>query len=361
MSFKSRWRAPVTLTPAQKAKLDEDTDREAFGSTSQNEVRHDSGASRATRASQASISDRLALINYQPRTFDIREAARYEASLKAGQQRADDRQILDRVRPGRDQRAGHGDLGLGGSVTRFLKPRDKEPDRERLLEVATNAFPPRMELPVMICDIFEDTAHVRWTKLGDIEGYWKDKPDEVVVRWIHAPLGTGTIHSTIEDMFRHDQNPGRAFWKAGIPGFPFLELDSLQFRQTDELQHLRDVYTLLKERQDLTDTLNKLCLTGDNNETFEGDIAWRLKQLGKRLNWWDLAVADIPFELSERLGFGDDGPLRHPSFGTTSVDLSVLGSKCDQFEHAQLVLAPFRCWHRNDGTFPSLANLSAYN
>ena len=152
-------------------------------------------------------------------------------------------------------------------------------------------------------------------------------------------------------MFRHDQNPGRPFWKAGIPGFPFLEVDAIQFRQTEELQHQRDVYTLLEPRADLWEPLKKLCLIGDHNESFEQDLAWRLKQLGKPLDWWDLIVADIPFELSERLAFGDDGPLRHPSFGTTGLDPSIIASKSDQFEHAQLVSAPFRCFHRNDGWY----------
>ena len=77
-------------------------------------------------------------------------------------------------------------------------------DRERLVDLANDAFPPRMDLKVLYCDIGKEFSRFRHARLGEIEALWKEKPDWAVVRWIHAPLGTGLVHSSFEDMFRHD-------------------------------------------------------------------------------------------------------------------------------------------------------------
>lgn len=37
--------------------------------------------------------------------------------------------------------------------------------------------------------------------LGQLEEYWQTKPAWVDVRWIHAPLGLGLTHSSVEDIF----------------------------------------------------------------------------------------------------------------------------------------------------------------
>ena len=37
--------------------------------------------------------------------------------------------------------------------------------------------------------------------LGELEEYWQEKPAWVDVRWIHAPLGLGLTHSSVEDIF----------------------------------------------------------------------------------------------------------------------------------------------------------------
>ena len=150
-------------------------------------------------------------------------------------------------------------------------------------------------------------------------------------------------------MFRHDQLPGRPFINAGFPGFPFLDIDLIHFRETEELQHMRDVYDLLQPLQ-MSETLNQTCIGEHNNESFDNDFSWRLKLLGVPLSYWDLALADMPLELSERFALGDDGPIRPATLSKGPLDPSVLANQADQFKGSHLVLAPFRCFHRRNGT-----------
>lgn len=153
-------------------------------------------------------------------------------------------------------------------------------------------------------------------------------------------------------MFRHDADAGRSFLHAGGSDFPFLEIDSLHFRDRAELAHQRDVYKTLSSDKDLLQALSKSCLDGDHNATFAEDLEWRERHREEGRNFWTLSTPDVPLELSEHLAFyNHDGP-RRPVGLQGVMDSSVLARKCEQFEGAQLVVAPFRCFHRTDGMTP---------
>jgi hypothetical protein len=47
--------------------------------------------------------------------------------------------------------------------------RSKSPTQKELISVVNNAFPPRMELQVLVCDIMPDHASWQRIRLGDIE------------------------------------------------------------------------------------------------------------------------------------------------------------------------------------------------
>ena len=84
-----------------------------------------------------------------------------------------------------------------------LRPPDPEqiPKPADLADVVRRAFPPRMKLPVLVCDIYIDHGKLYQGELGDIESCtyafpapadafaktrsdWKDKPEGVKIRWM---------------------------------------------------------------------------------------------------------------------------------------------------------------------------------
>ena len=75
------------------------------------------------------------------------------------------------------------------------------PHVEELKSLARHYYPPRSELKCHVCDFGEGRAEHKVVDLGELEEYWQEKPAWVDVRWIHAPLGLGIIHSSVEDIF----------------------------------------------------------------------------------------------------------------------------------------------------------------
>ena len=75
------------------------------------------------------------------------------------------------------------------------------PHAEELKSLARHYYPPRSELKCHVCDFGEGRAEHKVVDLGELEEYWQEKPAWVDVRWIHAPLGLGLTHSSVEDIY----------------------------------------------------------------------------------------------------------------------------------------------------------------
>ena len=75
------------------------------------------------------------------------------------------------------------------------------PHVEELKSLARHYYPPRSELKCHVCDFGEGRAEHKVVDLGELEEYWQVKPAWVDVRWIHAPLGLGLTHSSVEDIY----------------------------------------------------------------------------------------------------------------------------------------------------------------
>lgn len=113
--------------------------------------------------------------------------------------------------------------------------------------------------------------------------------------------------------------------------------------------------------KDLAELLTKEVFVGDKNEELKEDLDWRINnQFGDDLDFWSLAKADFPYELSEKITSPNDGPLRAESAGEGPLDGSVLEKKVPQFQGAHLVLAPFRIFHRADGKSDNDPSLQQY-
>ena len=168
------------------------------------------------------------------------------------------------------------------------------PHVEELKSLARHYYPPRAELKCHVCDFGEGRAEHTVVDLGQLENYWQMKPDWVDVRWIHAPLGIGLTHSSVEDIFLHDGPTGREFEKAGRSGWPYLETEILNFRHRENFQEMRDTYLLLCKNEELYEDLDESTWKADQNASLHSDIDWRADHLAMKPSYWNLVSADMP-------------------------------------------------------------------
>lgn len=250
-----------------------------------------------------------------------------------------------------------------GIIPRWLYSRGKKtslPKTEELLTLARHYYPPRGELRVHVCDFGQGHAEHTEITLGQIEEYWQVKPEWVDVRWIHAPLGLGLTHSSVEDIFLHDGSPGRGFENAGRSGWPYLETEILNFRSQGNFQEMRDVYLFLKSLKDFQEPLNDCAWDGDENANLHSDIDWRADHLGMDATYWNLVDSDMPWQLTEGIAMGNQGPVEGLRPIGRHIDKQALSSH-PFFEKSQLVRNPFRCFHRSDGYLLTLSPMAGVN
>ena len=222
-------------------------------------------------------------------------------------------------------------------------------DEQKLLNMARHFYPPRGHLKVYVCDIGPKHAEHFETTVGEIEYCWKEKPDWATVRWIHAPVGKGLLHSSIEDLFLYDYKiRGRSFERAGTPDWPYLDFDCINVRNKNHFQEMQEVHTLLSKRADLKEALDNSILDGDINENLRSDMAWRSDHVGTPLEFWKVVQSDLPWQLSEGIALGQDGPIDGDDRKLSDAELQML-SKHPRYLNALLVRNPFRCFHRADG------------
>jgi hypothetical protein len=177
-----------------------------------------------------------------------------------------------------------------------------------------------------------------------------DKPDWSTVRWIHAPLNHGLVHSSLEDRFlapdRHNLS---------AIGFPYLQVETCSLRKRSDLEDMRDVQRILqsyKEVAGVTERLNQTAEEGIGKEMLD-DIRWRAGHHRLDLTFWELVKSDFQRQLSE-------GPSIHIDYSKDKV-LSIADvdnqmiSSLPIFDGVQIVRYTFRCFHRSDGFLLTMA------
>jgi len=234
------------------------------------------------------------------------------------------------------------------------------PDTEELKSLARHYYPPRSEIKCHVCDFGDGRAEHKEVDLGQLEEYLVVKPGWVDVRWIHAPLGLGLTHSSVEDIFLHEGETGREFENAGRSGWPYLETEVLNFRHRDSFQEMRDVYILLNEREELWPDLNASTWKADQNASLHHDIDWRADHLAMKPDFWTLVSSDMPWQLTEGLAMGTQGPKDGLQPISRHVDRQTLASH-PFYKDAQLVRNPFRTFHRGDGFLLTLSPMAGVN
>ncbi len=281
------------------------------------------------------------------------QLARYE-----GQNRGQ-RHVYERLRRWADTRSRTVMDSVQGL---FMKEYRSEslPSQQELIDLAKHYYPPRGELTVHVCDFGLGRAEHTEITLGEVEEYWQVKPDWVDVRWIHAPLGLGLAHSSIEDIFLHDGEKGRKFEIAGRAGWPYLETEVLNFRGKDNFQEMRDVYLLLKGMEGLEDQLEKHIWDGEKNSSFQSDVDWRADHLNLKASYWNMTASDMPWQLSEGITLGSQGPTEGLKPVGRHIEKQSLSTH-PFFTKAQLVRNPFRTFHRGDGFLLTLSPMAGVN
>ncbi|KAL8775806.1 MAG: hypothetical protein Q9194_003623 [Teloschistes cf. exilis] len=244
-------------------------------------------------------------------------------------------------------------------------PTCPRPSHEELLGLAKHHFCPRSRLKVHVMDFKQnETIHYR-IELGEIEKFWGEKDEDVDVRWIHAPLGLGPVHSTIEDMFLHqapDGQDGREFVNIGRDGWPYPSIELLNFRSRIRFQEMRDVHAWLQHMHDLDRDLDRCSWENyepsaeNKGNTILDDLKWRATHLNITQDFntlpdfWTQVRSDMPWQLTEGLAMSSYGPLDGLKPTLQDCDKQALRNH-DFFGSAQLVRDPFRCFHRGDGEF----------
>ncbi|KAL8658515.1 MAG: hypothetical protein Q9202_007534 [Teloschistes flavicans] len=249
------------------------------------------------------------------------------------------------------------------------------PSHEELLGLAQHHFCPRSRLKVHVMDFKHNETIHHQIELGEIEKYWSDKDDDVDVRWIHAPLGLGPVHSTIEDMFLHqapEGRDGRKFVNIGRDGWPYPSVELLNFRSRSRFQEMRDVHAWFQHMHDLDSDLDRSSWENykssaeNKGNTILDDLKWRATHLNITQDFqtlpdfWTQVRSDMPWQLTEGLAMSSYGPLDglKPTF--QDCDQQALRNH-DFFGSAQLVRDPFRCFHRGDGFLLTLSPMAGVN
>lgn len=257
-------------------------------------------------------------------------------------------------------RGGHKRPSWFHSILPWIPARGLDVGLDELKHLAKFHFPYRSDVKVFITDYKEHSAQSQECRLSEITKYMSSKPSDVQVRWIHAPLGLGPLHSTVEDLFLHQGVAGRPFKNLGRAGWPYAKVEVLNFCDRGRFQDMRDVYRFLHGNTELTKVLNQECWYGfEPSWKTEGnglldDLMWRTAHLGLSGDWqtlpdyWTASTSDIPWQITEGPLMPNYGPLDGLQRTLWQSDKQAL-HKHSFFESAQLVRDPFRCFHRGDG------------
>jgi len=141
---------------------------------------------------------------------------------------------------------------------------------------------------------------------------------------------------------------GRPFTRAGRAGWPYLETETFDLRSTKSVQDSRDLLRILKTDQRISSVLDRGIFAGDNNENLKKDVTWRAQYVGKPLEFWELAEADLPWQISE----GSHLNMNGPSEGIRTTKLERAAHTLTRhafYKDAYIARNPFRCFHRDDG------------
>lgn len=181
------------------------------------------------------------------------------------------------------------------------------------------------------------------------------KPDDIDVRWIHAPLGPGLTLSSVEDIFLNAPHTRRHASVVGASqSWPYQEVEVLNFRNRDEYDTMRDIYATVYKESLKNDVLRSRLDKQSRvtmSDGFAEDLKWRAQHLGDTFGYSELVGSDIPYHLTQLSTLeAAHGPKDMPkAMNAMHVEQTLWNHPF--YETAQLVRNMVRCFHRPDGEF----------
>lgn len=142
---------------------------------------------------------------------------------------------------------------------------------------------------------------------------------------------------------------GRPFTRSGRAGWPYLEVETFDLRSTKSIQDSRDLLRILKDDRKISNVLDRGVFAGNNSDKLKKDVTWRAQYVGQGVDFWELAKADLPWQIAEGSYLNMNGP----SEGIRSTKLEKTTQSLTRhafFKDAHIARNPFRCFHRADGT-----------
>ena len=234
------------------------------------------------------------------------------------------------------------------------------PHPDELKSLALHYYPARCSVPCQVIDFGPNRTERQVVDLGQLEDQWCVKPEWADLRVLFAPLGLGLFHSSVEDIFLHEGLEGRSWEGAGRSGWPYLETEILNFRHRRSCQEMRDVWYFLHNRKDLNEYLDDITWKNDQNASLHHDVDWRADHLATEPTFWNAVQSDMPWQLSEGLAMGAQGPKDGLTAITRHIEPQTL-SMHPFYKDAQMVRNPFRTFHRGDGFLLVLSPMAGVN
>lgn len=226
------------------------------------------------------------------------------------------------------------------------------PKDEDLIKLAHHFYPPIGKMTVHVFDFGPNYCRHTTTTLGDIENAFNSKPREAKVRWIHASLGVGITHSSVEELFKKaGPGPGKQLNRArGISWTPLYDT-VLEFHHKDYFKEKRDTFLLLRKRRGLSKLLDDSLFLDVKNDKLKKDMEWRYHHFNTKMTFWNIMKHELPDQLSESIIAGE---IQWPADGLTSVDQTIPAQMFSRHPFykqagARLIKTRFSTFHREDG------------
>ncbi|KAG6359164.1 hypothetical protein INS49_012684 [Diaporthe citri] len=134
----------------------------------------------------------------------------------------------------------------------------------------------------------------------------------------------------------------------------------LDLRNAQHIQDSRDLLRILKSEKQVNDVLDRSVFAGNNSEKLKKDILWRAQYVGQSVNFWELAKADLPWQISE----GSHLNMNGPSEGVRTTKLENVSQSLARhayYKDAYIARSPFRCFHRSDGFLLTMSPAAGVN
>ncbi|KAL6714173.1 hypothetical protein ACLMJK_008667 [Lecanora helva] len=193
------------------------------------------------------------------------------------------------------------------------------PPPNELRRLARFFFPPRASLRATVCDYGE--------------GRFERREVKTIKRSFFASSAV-----------RQTQAQQVTYEKAG----PSLACEVMTLRDKQYLQDQLDVFNMLREDHDLTNTLDKENRMYASESSLNEDISRLAGEFSIGNDFWQLCTSDIPWQLGEGTRFS----LLETDLGTNAVSLTIKEqslSRHPRYANSVLVRALLQCYHREDG------------